>query len=182
MGKKEDPKVLILPSRTRKGIVLNTSATLDSPSVMSKFSSPPPHDASTESVTMSGTFDDASTTLDYIGSLGYALEKQIVAAAKNSGIEIPVTRYPIGGTYDYPDLSKLKERLLEDDYIILDDYLCKELTEFVDSDPDAIKKLLEKHSLKNKTVPNSKFSTSPICINDPDYNLSVDLSLISMVE
>ena len=49
---------------------------------MSKFASPPPHDASTESVTMSDTFDDASTTLDDIGSLGYALEKQIAAAAK----------------------------------------------------------------------------------------------------
>ena len=83
MGKKEDPKVPILPSRTRKFIVLNTSATLDSPSVMSKFASPPPHDASTESVTMSDTFDDASTTLDDIGSLSHALEKQITAAKKN---------------------------------------------------------------------------------------------------
>ena len=82
MGKKEDPKVPILPSRTRKGTVLNTSATLDSPSVMSKFASPPPHDASTESVTMSDTFDDASTTLDDIGSLSHALEKQIAAAKK----------------------------------------------------------------------------------------------------
>src|ERR1041385_3666623 len=99
-----------------------------------------------------------------------------------SGIEIPVTRYPIGGTYDYPDLSKLKERLLEDDYIILDDDLFRELTEFVDSDPGAIKKLLEKHSLKNKTVPDPEFATSTICISDPDYNFSVDLSLISMVE
>jgi len=123
MGKKGDPKVPILLSTTRRGTVLNTSATLDSPSVMSKFASPPPHDASTESVTMSDTFDDASTTLDDIGSLGYALEKQIAAAAKKSGIEIPVTRYPIGGTYDYPDLSKLKERLLDDDYIMLDDDL-----------------------------------------------------------
>ena len=82
MGKKGDPKVPILPSRTRKGTVLNTSATLDSPSVMSKFTSPPLYDASIESVTMSDTFDDASTTLDDIGSLGYALEKQIAAAKK----------------------------------------------------------------------------------------------------
>src|SRR4051812_13599636 len=130
---------------------------------------------------MSDTFDDASTTLDDIGSLSHALEKQIVAA-KKSGIEIPDTCYPFDGTYTYPDLSKLKERLLDDDYIILDDDLCRELTEFVDSDPDAIKRLLEKHSLKNKTVPDPKFSTSPICINDPDYNFYVDLSHISMVE
>src|ERR1041385_4520567 len=101
---------------------------------------------------------------------------------KKSGIEIPDTCYPFDGTYTYPDLSKLKERLLDDDYIILDDDLCRELTEFDESNPDAIKKLLEKHSLKNKTVPDPTFSTSPICINDPDYNFSVDLSLISMVE
>src|SRR3954465_15513011 len=101
---------------------------------------------------------------------------------KNSGIEIPDTCYPFDGTYNYPDLSKLKERLLDDDYIILDDDLCRELTEFVDSHPHAINKLIEKHSLKNKTVPDPKFATSPICINDPDYNFFVDLSLISMVE
>src|ERR1041385_4706035 len=114
MGKKEDPKVPILPSHTRKGIVLNTSARLDSPSVMRKFASPSPHDASTESVTMSDTFDDASTTLDDIGSLSHALEKQI-AATKKTRIEIPDTCYPFDGTYTYPDLSKLKERLLDDD-------------------------------------------------------------------
>ena len=34
----------------------------------------------------------------------------------------------------------------------------------------------------DKTAPDPTFSRSPICINDPDYNFSVDLSLISMVE
>ena len=61
MCKKGDPKVSILPSTTRKGTVLSTSATLDSPSVMSKFASPPPHAVSTESGSTSDTFDDAST-------------------------------------------------------------------------------------------------------------------------
>ena len=92
MGKKGDPKVPILPSTTRKGTVLSTSATLDSPSVISKFASPPPHATSAESGNMSDTFDDATTTLDDIGSLGYSLEKQIGDAAKQSGIEIPVSR------------------------------------------------------------------------------------------
>src|SRR3954471_7135866 len=120
MGKKGYPSVPILPSHTRKGTALSTSATLDSPSVMSKFDSPLLHATSTEYGNMSDTFDDASTTFDDTGSLGCFLEKQIVVAAKQSGIEIPVTRSPIGGTYDYPDLSGLKERLLEDDYIVLD--------------------------------------------------------------
>src|ERR1041385_5059959 len=75
------------------------------------------------------------------------------AAAKYSGIEIPVNRYPIGGTYDYPDLSGLKERLLEDDYIVLDDDLCRELGDCDDSDPGAVNKLLSKHSMKNKFAP-----------------------------
>ena len=95
MGKKGDPKVSILPSTTRKGNVLSTSATLDSPSVMSKFASPPPHAASTESVTMPDTFDDASTTIDETSLLGYFIESQIAKAAKQSGIEIPVARYPL---------------------------------------------------------------------------------------
>src|ERR1041384_1958523 len=99
MGKKGDPKVPILPSHTRKGTALSTSATLDSPPVMSKFDSPLLHATSAESGNMSDTFDDASTTFDDIGLLGSFLEKLIAAAAKQSGIEIPVTHYPIGETY-----------------------------------------------------------------------------------
>lgn len=74
MGKKGNPKVPVLPSTTRKGTVLSTSATLDSPSIMSKFASPPPHVASTKSVTMLDTFVDASTTIDEPGLLGYFIE------------------------------------------------------------------------------------------------------------
>src|SRR3954470_10413827 len=135
MGKKGDPKVPILPSRTRKGTALSTSATLDSPSVMSKFDSPQLHATSDESGNMSDTFDDASTTFDTTSSLGSFIEEQIVAAARFSGVEIPITRTPIGRTHGYPDLTGLKERLLEDDYIVLDDNLCWELIECADSDP-----------------------------------------------
>src|SRR4051812_21217324 len=182
MGKKGDPKVPILPSRRRKGTALSTSATLDSPSVMSKIESPPPHSTPDESGNMSDTFDDASITFDDIGSLGSFLEKQIAAGAKQSGIEIHVTRYPIGETYGYPDLSGLKERLLEDDYIVLDDDLCRQLNECANSDHAAIKKFLANHSMKNKFAPNPTFATSPICITDPKFDFSVDLSLISTVE
>ena len=62
MGKKRDPKVPILPSHTRKGTILSSSAKLDSPSVISKFASPPPHATSAESGNMSDTFDDATST------------------------------------------------------------------------------------------------------------------------
>src|SRR3954467_12540459 len=148
---------------------------------MSKFDSPLLHATSTESGNMSDIFDDASNTFDDTGSLGSFLEKQIAAAAKLSGIEIHVTRSPVGGTYDYPDLSGLKERLLEDDYIVLDDDLCRELNECADFDPAAIKKLLAKHSMKNKFTPNPTFATSPICITDPDYDFSVDFSQLRFI-
>src|SRR3954464_10353695 len=91
MGKKGDPKVPILPSRTRRGTALSTSAKLDSPLVMSQFDSPQLHATSAESGNMSDTFDDASTTFETTGSLGSFIEEQIAAAAARfSGVEIPV--------------------------------------------------------------------------------------------
>src|ERR1041385_6227779 len=179
MGKKGYPKFPILPSRTRRGTALSTSAKLDSPSVTSQFDSPELHATSAESGNMSDTFDDASTTFETIGSLGSFIEEQIAAAARFSGVEIPVTQTPIGKTHNF---AGLKEKLLEDDYITLDDDFCRELNECADSDPAAIKKFLTKHSLKNKFTPDPTFATSPICITDPDYDFFVDLSLISKVE
>src|ERR1041385_440143 len=183
MGKKGDPKVPILPSSTRKGTVPSTSATLDSPSVISNFASPlPPHATSTESVTMSDTFDDASTTLDNDNFLGHYIETETAKAAAEPETEIPATYIPTCKTFGYPYLDKLKERILDDDYIILDDDLCRELRECTESDPGAVKELLKKHSMKNKNIPDPKFATSPICITNPDYDFSVDLSLISTVK
>src|SRR4051812_35241936 len=113
MGKKGDPKVKILPSTTRKGTVMSTSATLDSPSIISKFASPlPPHATSTESVTMFDTFDDASTTLDETSFLGYYLEAQIAKVAAKSETETRATNFPTCKAFGYPDLDKLKERIL----------------------------------------------------------------------
>ena len=63
---------------------------------MSKFASPPTHDVSTESGTMYDAFDDASTIFYETGSLDHFIEYQVSKAAKQSGIEIPVTSYPIG--------------------------------------------------------------------------------------
>src|SRR4051812_39359445 len=101
MGKKGDPKVPILPSRTRQGTALNTNAKIDSPSVMSKFDSPQLHATSAESGNMPDTFGDASTTFDTTGSLGSFIEERIFVAARFSGVEIPVTKTPIGKTHGY---------------------------------------------------------------------------------
>src|ERR1041385_6107134 len=131
MGKEGDPKVPILPSRTRRGIALSTSAKFDSPSVMSQFDSPQLHATSAESGNMADTFYDASTTFETTGSLGSFIEEQIVVAARFSGVEIPVTQTPIGKTHNF---AGLKEKLLEDDYITLDDDFCRELNECADYD------------------------------------------------
>ena len=48
---------------------------------MSQFDSPQLHATSVESVNMSDTFDDASTTFETTGSLGSFIEEQIAAAA-----------------------------------------------------------------------------------------------------
>jgi hypothetical protein len=47
MGKPRDGKFHILPSTTRRGMTLNTSVALDSPSVMSKLLTPPQAHATT---------------------------------------------------------------------------------------------------------------------------------------
>src|ERR1041385_3640532 len=131
---------------------------------------------------MSDNFDDASTTLDDDNFLGHYIEVETAKAAAEPETKIPATYIPTCKTFGYPDLDELKERILEDDYIILDDDLCRELRECADSDPGDVKELLKNNSMKNKNIPDPKFSTSPICITDPDYDFSVDLSLISTVE
>src|ERR1041385_8517420 len=128
---------------------------------MSKFTSPPPHDASTESVTMSDTFYDASTTFDDTTFLGHYIETQTAKASAKSKTETPATYIPTFKTFGYPCVDELKERILDDDYFSLDDDFCRELRECVDSDPGAVKELLIKHSMKNKVIPDPKFVTSP---------------------
>jgi hypothetical protein len=67
MGKPHDGKVSILPSTIRRGMTLNTSVALDSPSVMSKLLTPPRAHAtaitSAEFENATDNLDDASTVL-----------------------------------------------------------------------------------------------------------------------
>ena len=133
---------------------------------------------------MYDTFDDASTILDETGSLGPFVESQMTNAAKHIGAEIPFsTRYPFGRSSDYLDLSNFEDKYLDDDYNELDDEFAKAYSDCNDSaDLDAIKKLVEKHAMKNKFVHDPEFATSAINIKDVDFDFSVDLSLISTVE
>ncbi|KAK1615738.1 hypothetical protein QYE76_021255 [Lolium multiflorum] len=92
MGKPRDTKVAILPSTTRKGTTLSTSAALDSPSVISQLVSPPQASRvgiSAESENSSDNFDDASTVLDNTGSLGHFLDATIARSRQIENTETP---------------------------------------------------------------------------------------------
>ncbi|KAK1569800.1 hypothetical protein QYE76_007800 [Lolium multiflorum] len=176
MGKPRDTKVTILPSTTRKGTTLSTSAALDSPSVISQLVSPPQTSRvgiSAESENSSDNFDDASTVLDNTGSLGPFLDATIARSRQIENTETPNenTVTPVNS----PEIDDLDE-----DYVELDD-------DFIDkcnatTSTSNLKKLIAQHAVRYKLSPDPKFATSPINIKDKDYDFSLDLSHISIVE
>ncbi|KAK1679322.1 hypothetical protein QYE76_040170 [Lolium multiflorum] len=176
MGKPRDTKVAILPSTTRKGTTLSTSAALDSPSVISQLVSPPQTSRvgiSAESENSSDNFDDASTVLDNTGSLGPFLDATIARSRQIENTETPNenTVTPVNS----PEIDDLDE-----DYVELDN-------DFIDkcnatTSTSNLKKLIAQHAVRYKLSPDPKFATSPINIKDKDYDFSLDLSHISIVE
>ncbi|KAK1629203.1 hypothetical protein QYE76_003518 [Lolium multiflorum] len=176
MGKPCDTKFAILPSTTRKGTTLSTSAALDSPSVISQLVSPPQASRvgiSAESENSSDNFDDASTVLDNTGSLGPFLDATIARSRQIENTETPNenTVTPVNS----PETDDLDE-----DYVELDD-------DFIDkcnatTSTSNLKKLIAQHAVRYKLSPDPKFATSPINIKDKDYDFSLDLSHISIVE
>ena len=179
MGKTRGDKVRILPSTTRRGTTLNTSVALDSPSVMSKLLTPPhPHvthtGTSAESENASDNLDDASTVLDKSGSLGPFLDTTIARAKQIENTGNTVT--PVNS----PESSGSPSNDLDDTYIELDDDFIDEC--LATKDASAVKNLLARRAVKYKLSPDAKFATSPINIKDKDYDFSLDLSYISIVE
>ena len=181
MGKPRDAKVAILPSTTRKGTTLSTSAALDSPSVISQLVSPPQASrvgTSAEFENSSDNFDDASTVLDENGSLGPFLDATIARSRQIENAENPnenaVT--PVNS----PESVEHSSDDPDEEYVELDDDFiekCNATTSASD-----IKKLLAQHAVRYKLSPDPKFATSPINIKDKDYDFSLDLSHISIVE
>ncbi|KAK1626952.1 hypothetical protein QYE76_001267 [Lolium multiflorum] len=176
MGKPRDTKVAILPSTTRKGTTLSTSAALDSPSVISQLVSPPQTSrvgTSAESENSSDNFDDASTVLDNAGSLGPFLDATIARSR-----QIEITETPNENTVTPVNSPEIDD--LDEDYVELDD-------DFIDkcnatTSTSNLKKLIAQHAVRYKLSPDPKFATSPINIKDKDYDFSLDLSHISIVE
>jgi hypothetical protein len=158
MGKTHDGKVPILSSTIRRGTTLNTSVALNSPSVMSKLLTPPHAHATTSAEFENATdsFDDASTVLDEIGSLGSFLDATI-ARTKQMG---NTTVTPISS----PKSRKWPSDDLEEAYIELDDDFIDEF--HATSDAGAIRDLLARCTVRYKLSPDAKFAASPINISD----------------
>ncbi|KAK1601209.1 hypothetical protein QYE76_007524 [Lolium multiflorum] len=181
MGKPRDTKIAILPSTTRKGTTLSTSAALDSPSVISKLVSPPQTSnagTSAESENSSHNCDDASAVLDNDGSLGSFLDATI---AKSRQIENTETPNENAATpVNSPESVEYSSDDLDEDYVELDDDFIEKCN--ATTDARKIKKLLAEHAVRYKPSPDPKFATSPINIRDKDYDFSLDLSHIAIVE
>ncbi|KAK1646265.1 hypothetical protein QYE76_064070 [Lolium multiflorum] len=181
MGKPRDTKIAILPSTTRKGTTLSTSAALDSPSVISKLVSPPQASnagTSTESENSSHNCDDASAVLDNDGSLGSFLDATIARSRQIENTETPNEN--AATPVNSPESVEYSSDDLDEDYVELDDDFIEKCN--ATTDARKIKKLLAEHAVRYKLSPDPKFATSPINIRDKDYDFSLDLSHIAIVE
>jgi hypothetical protein len=141
---------------------------------MSKLLTPPHAHATTspEFENASDNFDDASSVLDEGGSLGSFLEATI-ARTKQMG-NATVTPVSSLKSREYPSDD------LDEAYIELDDAFIDEF--HATSDAGAIRDLLARRAVRYKLSPDVKFVASPISISDKDYDFSLDLSYISIVE
>ncbi|KAK1648727.1 hypothetical protein QYE76_066532 [Lolium multiflorum] len=181
MGKPRDTKIAILPSTTRKGTTLSTSAALDSPSVISKHVSPPQASnagTSAESENSSHNCDDASAVLDNDGSLGSFLDATIARSRQIENTETPNEN--AATPVNSPESVEYSSDDLDEDYVELDDDFIEKCN--ATTDARKIKKLLAEHAVRYKLSPDPKFATSPINIRDKDYDFSLDLSHIAIVE
>ncbi|KAK1679438.1 hypothetical protein QYE76_040286 [Lolium multiflorum] len=178
MGKPRDTKIAILPSTTRKGTTLSTSAALDSPSVIDKLVSPPHASRAGTSAESenSHNIDNVSAVLDDSGSLGSFLDATIAKSRQIENTETPNATTPVNS----PESVEYSSDDLDEDYVELNDDFIEKCN--ATTDARKIKKLLAEHAVRYKPSPDPKFATSPINIRDKDYDFSLDLSHIAIVE
>ncbi|KAK1668460.1 hypothetical protein QYE76_056619 [Lolium multiflorum] len=179
MGKPRDTKVAILPSTTRKGTTLSTSAALDSPSVISKLVSPPQaSNAGTYAESENSSYNCDNAVLDNDGSLGSFLDATIARSRQIENTETPNEN--AATPVNSPESVEYSSDDLDEDYVELDDDFIEKCN--ATTDARKIKKLLAEHAVRYKLSPDPKFATSPINIKDKDYDFSLDLSHIAIVE
>jgi hypothetical protein len=143
-------------------------------SVMSKLLKPPHTHAtsSAEFENATDSFDDASTVLDESGSFGSFLDATIARTKQMGNTTVTPVSSPESREHPSDDLDEA--------YIELDDDFIDEF--HATSDAGAIKDLLARRAVRYKLSPDAKFAASPINISDKDYDFSLDLSYISIVE
>ncbi|KAK1602404.1 hypothetical protein QYE76_037490 [Lolium multiflorum] len=119
--------------------------------------------------------DNVSAVLDDSGSLGSFLDATIARSRQIENTETPNATTPVNS----PELDYSSDDPDEDYVELNDDFIekCNATT-----DARKIKKLLAEHAVRYKLSPDPKFATSPINIKDKDYDFSLDLSHIAIVE
>ena len=178
----KDAKTKIYPSKMRGGKELPSRSALDSPSVISKLATPPhtinPNmsqvvDDATSA--MNDTYDDASTLLDDDDvPLGDFLDEQIARVRQHDVVETDDEletenlETPTRASLPRYELPKVPEGYVMNEETTRDILACK--------DRDDLEKLLCKYkekSLNARMQYDPKFATSPIFIDDKDYEFSV---------
>ena len=191
MNNLKDAKTKIFSSKTREGKELPSSSALDSPYVISKHATPPHainYDMSQvlddATSAMNDAYDDASTLLDNDDvPLGEFLDKQIARVIQHDvvesddGQETETLETPARTSLPRYEFPKVPEGYVMSEEATRDILAC--------NDRDDLEKLLHKYkekSLNARMKCDPKFATSPICVDDKDYELSVDPELITLVE
>ncbi|KAK1695803.1 hypothetical protein QYE76_012500 [Lolium multiflorum] len=162
------------------GTTLSTSAALDSPSVIDKLVSPPHASRAGTSAESenSHNIDNVSAVLDDSGSLGSFLDATIAKSRQIENTETPNEN--VATPVNSPESVEYSSDDLDEDYVELDDDFIEKCN--ATTDARKIKKLLAEHAVRYKLSPDPKFATSPINIRDKDYDFSLDLSHIAIVE
>ncbi|KAK1683050.1 hypothetical protein QYE76_043898 [Lolium multiflorum] len=123
----------------------------------------------------SHNIDNVSAVLDDSGSLGSFLDATIAKSRQIENTETPNATTPVKS----PELDYSSDDP-DEDYVELDDDFIEKCN--ATTDARKIKKLLAEHAVRYKPSPDPKFATSPINIRDKDYDFSLDLSHIAIVE
>ncbi|KAK1626168.1 hypothetical protein QYE76_000483 [Lolium multiflorum] len=110
------------------------------------------------------------------GSLGSFLDATIAKSRQIENTETPNAATPVNS----PESVDYSSDDLDEDYVELDDDFIEKCN--ATTDARKIKKLLAEHAVRYKPSPDPKFATSPINIRDKDYDFSLDLSHIAIVE
>ena len=185
----KDAKTTIFPSKTRGGNELPSNYALDSPSVISKLATPP-HAINPDisqviddaTSAMNDTYDDASTLLDYDVPLGEFLDEQIARVIQHDVVEsddeleTETPETPARTSLPRYELPKVPEGYVMSEETTRDILACE--------DRDDLEKLLCKYKERSSNAKmkyDPKFATSPIFIDDKDYEFSVDPELITLV-